>query len=235
MTTFETGPGLMNLIERLKGELIVSCQAPSGHPMRDTKTMARVAKSALMGGAGGLRINSPEDIREIRAFTDVPIIGLYKEAGKRRDVITIRQSQARDLALAGADIVAVDTTSEVCDNIPEMLRSTAAACEVALVADISTLEEGLLAWKSGVAFVGTTLSGYTPYTLRDDEAPNLSLISDLATRGVRVIAEGRFSTPEEVAQAFSLGAFAVVVGSAITDPAAITRRFVATTPKHRQG
>lgn len=222
------------LLHELEGMLIVSCQAPENHPMRDTETIARVARSALLGGAAALRINSPEDIRAIRAFTDLPIIGLYKEAGTRREVITIREDQAVELAAAGANIVAVDATAEVTDDIPSTLRLTALACGVPIMADVSNVNEGLQAWDVGVSFVGTTLSGYTPYTIRNDELPDLKLVEDLASQGVRVIAEGRYSTPEEVRQAFDAGAFAVVVGGAITDPMAITKRFVSITPSGRR-
>lgn len=224
----------LELLRALEGRLIVSCQAPENHPMRDTGTIAKVAKSALLGGAGGLRINGPENIRAIQAFTDLPIIGLYKEAGARREVITIHQAQALELAAAGADIVAVDATAEVWDDIQAALRSMALVCGVPLMADISNLDEGLQAWDVEVSFVGTTLSGYTPYTNQDDDRPDLELVHQLAKRGVRVIAEGRYSTPEEVAHAFDSGAFAVVVGGAITDPAAITRRFVSATPRHHR-
>lgn len=202
--------------------------------MRDTGTIARVAKSALLGGAGGLRINGPEDIRAIRLFTDLPIIGLYKEVGARRDVITVHQKHAVELAAAGADIVAVDATAEVCDDIQATLHSMALTSGVPLMADISNLDEGLQAWGVGVPFVGTTLSGYTPYTNQNDDRPDLELVRQLAKRGVRVIAEGRYSTPEEVARAFDFGAFAVVVGGAITDPTAITKRFVSATPRSRR-
>lgn len=219
------------LIQALKGALIVSCQASANHPMRDTGTIARLARSALLGGAHGLRINSPEDIRAVRALTDLPIIGLYKEVGIRRNVITVHRDQAIELAAAGADIVAVDATREVFDDIPRALRRTAAACGLPIMADISNLDEGLQAWDAGVSFVGTTLSGYTPYTVRDDGRPDLELVSALAKRGVRVIAEGRYSTPAEVALAFDYGAFAVVVGGAITDPTALTRRFASATPR----
>lgn len=225
-------PPSLELLRALEGRLIVSCQASENHPMRDTETIARVAKSALLGGAGGLRINGPEDIRAIRTFTNLPIIGLYKEGGARRDVITVHQRHAVELVTAGADIVAVDATAEVCDDIPAVLRSMALACGVPLMADISNLNEGFQAWDAGVSFVGTTLSGYTPYTNQNDDQPDLELVHQLAKRGVRVIAEGRYSTPEDVARAFDFGAFAVVVGGAITDPTAITKRFVSATPRH---
>ncbi len=91
------------------------------------------------------------------------------------------------------------------------------------MADVSTFDEGMAAWDAGATFVGTTLSGYTPYSPQHS-GPDLDLVARLAARGVRVLAEGRFQAPTDVAAAFEVGAHAVVVGGAITDPIAITRR-----------
>jgi N-acylglucosamine-6-phosphate 2-epimerase len=231
MESTEISLAFRDLLCALEGILIVSCQTPANHPMRDTETIARVAKSVLLGGAGGLRINGPEDIRAVRAITELPIIGLYKETGPRREVITIHVEQARAVADAGADIVAMDATLEVFDDVPAALTRAAAACNAPIMADISNLNEGLQAWDAGVKFVSTTLSGYTPYTFRNDDRPDIELVGKLAARGVRVIAEGRYSTPDEVEAAFDSGAFAVVVGGAITDPMAITRRFAFAAPR----
>jgi N-acylglucosamine-6-phosphate 2-epimerase len=105
------------------------------------------------------------------------------------------------------------------------------AIGVPVMADVSTLDEGLRAAEGGATFVGTTLSGYTPYTQRLDQGPDVELVGALAASGIRVVAEGRYASPADVRRAFDAGAFAVVVGGAITDPVAITRRFVAATRK----
>lgn len=228
----QTEGTLERLLDTLRGGLIVSCQASTASPMRDTATIARLAESALQGGAIALRIDGPADIEAVRAFTDVPIIGLHKEQGQRRSVITVTDDQVLGLVAAGADIVAVDATNEVFDDIPDRLRRAQRATGVPLMADVSTLAEGLESWEAGVPFVGTTLSGYTPYSAAE-VAPDVSLVAALAAQGVRVLAEGRYASPEDVSRAFDAGAFAVVVGGAITDPVAITRRFVAATPRHR--
>jgi N-acylglucosamine-6-phosphate 2-epimerase len=52
---------------------------------------------------------------------------------------------------------------------------------------------------------------------------------------VPVFAEGRYSTPEEVWAAYGAGAFAVVVGTAITDPEELTRRFATAPPLGADG
>ncbi|MFF1879601.1 N-acetylmannosamine-6-phosphate 2-epimerase [Leifsonia sp. NPDC058230] len=228
----QTEGALGSLLDTLRGGLIVSCQASTGSPMRDTPTIARLAASALQGGAVALRVNAPADIAAVREFTQVPIIGLHKQQGERRSVITVTDDQVLGLVAAGADIVAVDATSEVFDDIPARLHRARDATRAPLMADVSTFDEGMQSWEAGATFVGTTLSGYTPYS-PSGPAPDVRLVADLAARGVRVLAEGRYAAPDDVARAFDAGAFAVVVGGAITDPVAITRRFVAASLRRR--
>ncbi|WP_313546302.1 N-acetylmannosamine-6-phosphate 2-epimerase [Leifsonia aquatica] len=221
------------ILATIAGGLVVSCQASSGSPMRDTPTIARLAVSALQGGAVALRINGADDVAAVRDLTEVPIIGLDKRMGPRRNIITPADEQVVGLIGAGADIVAVDATEEVAGDVAARVRSAVATAGLRpIMADISTFDEGVRSWEAGAAFVGTTLSGYTPYS-RADPSPDIELVERLASRGVRVLAEGRFQTPADVARAFDAGAFAVVVGGAITDPVAITRRFAAATPRTR--
>lgn len=221
------------ILATIAGGLVVSCQASSGSPMRDTPTIARLAVSALQGGAVALRINGADDVAAVRDLTEVPIIGLDKRMGPRRNIITPADEQVVGLIGAGADIVAVDATEEVAGDVTARVRSAVATAGLRpIMADISTFDEGVRSWEAGAAFVGTTLSGYTPYS-RADPSPDVELVERLASRGVRVLAEGRFQTPADVARAFDAGAFAVVVGGAITDPVAITRRFAAATPRTR--
>lgn len=221
-----------DMIHALAGRLIVSCQASNGSPLRHTPTIARLAASALRGGAAALRINGVDDIAAVRESTHVPIIGLDKRMGVRRNVITQTDEQVAALVDAGADIVAVDATVEVVADVAARVRRAIARAGVAVMADVSTFDEGMAAWDAGATFVGTTLSGYTPYSSQHS-GPDLELVARLAARGVRVLAEGRFQTPADVAAAFDAGAHAVVVGGAITDPVAITRRFAAVTPAAR--
>ena len=79
----------------------------------------------------------------------------------------------------------------------------------------------------GATYVATTLSGYTEETAhRRTVGPDLDLLAALASSvDVPVVAEGRFDTPDLVAAAFRHGAHAVVVGTMITNPREITRRF----------
>lgn len=219
-------------LELITGRLIASVQAQSGSPVRDTEVIAALAESALLGGASGLRLNGPDDIRRVRPATTVPIIGLHKVWGGVRNVITPEVALAVGLAEAGADIIAVDATSEQLGDDFGLLREIGDATGLPVMADVSTFDEGVRAWEAGAAVVGTTLSGYTPQS-SGDEGPDLPLVAALVAAGIPTIAEGRYQTPGQVRAAFDAGALAVVVGGAITDPIAITRRFVAVTPAVR--
>lgn len=195
--------------------------------------MAAMALAAQQGGASGFRANGAEDIRAIRAVTHLPIIGINKRWMKGYEVyITPDFAAAKEVAEAGADVIAVDATTRPRpkESLAELIHLIHTELDKPVFADVSTLEEGLSAAQLGANFVATTLSGYTPYSPRT-EGPDFVLIQQLvAGVGVPVIAEGRFWRPEEVYKAFDLGASAVVVGTAITNPREITRRFVQGVP-----
>jgi putative N-acetylmannosamine-6-phosphate epimerase len=217
------------IIERLRGGLIVSCQALDDEPLHGGEIMARMALAAWQGGAVGIRANSPEDIRAIRMLVPLPLIGLYKD-GTEGVYITPTLDHARAVARAGADIVALDGTSRPRPKGEQLATIVAAIhgeCGKPVLADVSTLDEGLAAEAAGADVVSTTLSGYTPYSPRQ-AGPDLELVHALAARlAVPVIAEGRIRTPTEARAALEAGALAVVVGGAITRPQIITASFVA--------
>lgn len=219
-------------LEIITGRLIASVQASAGTPVRDTEVIAALAASALLGGASGLRLNGPEDIRRMRAETTAPIIGLHKVWNGVRNIITPDVALAVGLAEAGADVIAVDATTEQLGGSFALLGEIAEATGRPVMADVSTFDEGVRAWEAGASVVGTTLSGYTPHS-SPSEGPDLELVAELVAAGIPTIAEGRYQTPDQVRTAFDVGALAVVVGGAITDPIAITRRFVAVTPAVR--
>lgn len=219
-----------DLIDRLRGGLIVSCQALPGEPLHGSEIMARMALAAQMGGAIGIRANSPEDIAAIRSTVDLPIIGIHKVNEPGFDVyITPRSAHARAVVQAGAHIVAVDATARPhpeAEDGAAYVRLLKAVLPCPIMADVSTLEEGIAAAEAGADLVSTTLSGYTPYS-RQLEGPDLELVRELAASlSVPVIAEGRIHYPEQAKAALEAGAFAVVVGGAITRPQEITARFV---------
>ena len=224
-----------SVLDRLRGGLVVSCQAPLGSPLRDAHITALIAQAAVLGGASGIRVNGPDDVRAVRAITDLPIIGLHKVQSERRSVITPTLDLALGLVDAGADLVAVDATVEVFGVRLAGFGELVAALDVPVMADASTLAEGRRALQLGAVVVGTTLAGYTPYTLDEHDGPDLELVAALAAAGLPVIAEGRYRSPDDVAAAFAAGATSVVVGGAITDPLATTRRFAAATPAAVRG
>ncbi|MFI6927082.1 N-acetylmannosamine-6-phosphate 2-epimerase [Nonomuraea spiralis] len=224
----------MDVVTAIEGGLVVSCQAPEGHPLRDPRAIVLLARCAELGGAAGLRVNGPEDVRAVKAVTDLPLIGLAKVPRPHaRPLITPSFALCEELVRAGADLVALEVTAESepsAGDLPGLVERVRRELGVPVMADVSTAEEGVRAWERGAALVSTTLSGYTPYTLASGPEPDLGLVGELAALGIRTVAEGRLRTPGHVAEAFAQGAWSVVIGGAITDPLAITRHLTASTP-----
>jgi N-acylglucosamine-6-phosphate 2-epimerase len=218
------------LIEQIKGCLIVSCQAWVDTPFYGPRNMRAMAECALMAGAGGIRANGPEDIREIKKTVNLPMIGIYKLPDKRGEkIITPDYESAIALVEAGSDIIAIDATDAGRPDESELERlihKIKTKLKVPVMADISNLEEAVRAERFGADLVATTMSGYTPYTMKT-EGPNLQLIETLKhTVTIPIVGEGRFSQPYEVKEALSKGAHCVVVGTSITAPWEIAARFV---------
>ncbi len=216
-------------VARIRGRLVVSCQALPGSPLRRPAIIAALAQCAERGGAAGVRVDGPDDVAAVRRAVGVPIIGIYKTPGASPVYITPTFESAQAVARAGADIVAVQATRERDEHgmpLVALIARIHAECGVPVMADVSTVEEGLAAAAAGADLVATTMAGYTPHS-RKIPGPDLELVRDLARRGpVPVVAEGRIHTPEDAAAALRAGAWAVVVGRAITMPEAITERFV---------
>jgi N-acylglucosamine-6-phosphate 2-epimerase len=210
-----------------KGALVVSCQARPDNPLHGPAFMAAMAAAAVQGGAGGIRAQGPTDIAAIRALVGVPVIGLLKRDDPGFPVyITPDFAAAR--AVSEADIIAIDATAYPRNGEPPATLIARIHAELGrlVLADIATLDEGLAAEAWGADAIATTLSGYTPDT-QGQTGPDLALVAALVARcRVPVIAEGRFDTPAAVARAFECGAYAVVVGTAITNPREITRKYV---------
>jgi len=214
-----------------KGALVVSCQARADNPLHGPIHMSAMARAAEAGGAKGIRANGVEDVAAIRAVTALPIIGISKVWDERFPVyITPDFENAARIAQAGADIIGIDATPRPRNGEPVERLIARIGTELGreVFADVATLEEGRAAYAYGATYVATTLSGYTDETaFRRRAGPDLDLLSALvAALPVPVVAEGRFDTPDLVAEAFARGAHAVVVGTAITNPREITRRFV---------
>ncbi len=220
----------------LTSGLIVSCQAFEGEPLFGPAYMAAMARAAIEGGAVGLRANGPDDVAAIRQVTTLPVIGLYKVRSATSAVyITPTRSAAAAVVASGCDVVALDATSRPRpdgESLADLIATIHTDLQCAVMADTASLEDGLAAEALGADYIGTTLAGYVPGGRPAGDGPDLALLADLVKHCRRpVIAEGRYTTPEHVAEAFARGAFAVVVGGAITRPQDITRRFVKAVPR----
>ncbi|GLQ54691.1 N-acetylmannosamine-6-phosphate 2-epimerase [Devosia nitrariae] len=211
-----------------KGVLIVSCQARHDNPLHGPVFMGAMALAARDGGARAIRANGPEDVKAVKV-AGLPVIGIHKVFSDGLPVyITPDFAAAEALAKAGADIIALDCTPRPRkgDDPALLIRRIREELGLEVFADISTLDEGLAAEEMGATYISTTLSGYTEYTQPKPEEPDLALVDALAKRvSVPVVAEGRYNTPELARAALDAGAYAVVVGTMITNPREITRAF----------
>jgi N-acylglucosamine-6-phosphate 2-epimerase len=224
-----SNPSRNSPLEALRGRLIVSCQASEGDPLDNLDTLTRIPASVLRGGAGGLRAEGVERIAAFRAITQLPIIGIIKTCDANGDVyITPDFRSAKAISDAGADIIALDCTARrltAAEPWPELIRRIRTELNCPILADIATLEDALAAERAGADAVATTLYGYTAETpnIRTISWPLIqSIVSQLT---IPVLVEGHITDPQEVRHALDLGAAAVVVGTAITRPQAITARF----------
>ncbi len=220
------------ILESLKGGLIVSCQVQHDDPIYSEEMPVKMAEAAQWAGAVGIRANSPEQIRAIREAVDLPIIGLYKIWQEGTDVfITPTLEAAKQVYEAGADIIALDCTEQMINGreayhlLPEVKE---ALPEAIIFADVSTYEEAKRALELGADVIGPTLYGYTRQT-KDIEQPDLRefarMCRDFGNQAY-LIMEGHIYTPEDAIKCLYLGAHAVVVGSAITRPHLTAKRFV---------
>lgn len=219
-----------DFVRQVQGQLIVSCQALAHEPLHGAEMMARMAVAAMQGGAAAIRANSPEDIAAIRQRVTLPIIGLFKDDIPGYPVyITPTLRHALAVAEAGAEIIAIDATARprpepgtLADFIGRIHMQTG----LPVLADIATVAEGIAAMEAGADLVSTTMSGYTDDSPQQRE-PDLELVGNLSRAiAVPLLAEGRYRTPQQAANALDVGALAVVVGGAITRPQEITKYFV---------
>lgn len=216
---------------KIKGGLIVSCQALSNEPLYSSYIMSRMALAAYQGGAVGIRANTPEDIIKIKETVDLPIIGLYKQVFDDSEVyITPTVESVDALMESKPDIIAVDATNRIrpfglsLDEFFKTIREKYP--DMLFMADCATVEDAIHAEEIGFDLVGTTLYGYTEDTL-GAKLPGVELMKELTKiMKVPVIAEGGIWSPEDLKACINTGVYAAVVGTAITRPMDITKRFV---------
>ena len=228
----------MTALERMRGGLVVSVQAPPGSPLRFPAHMAAIAQAAEAGGACAIRAAGAEDIAAIKAAVDLPVVGLHKRHTPEGVRITPTLEDAEAVLAAGADVLAVDATLRPRpDGLSpaEYVTDLRARLGVPVLADVDDAASGTAATEAGADAVATTLSGYTDGA--PPAGPDTALVAELAVAvDCPVLAEGRYATSADVAAAFAAGAFAVVVGTAITDPVALTRGLASATPEaHAHG
>lgn len=218
----------MTILNQIKGKLIVSCQALEHEPLHGSDIMRKMAKAAKEGGACAIRANGVNDVIAIKEETQLPVIGLIKRDYPNCEVyITPTIKEIDELIHSGCEIIAMDATNRCHPDrvsLKEKVDRIHQANRLAM-ADISTLEEAIFAQSIGFDIVSTTLSGYTPYS-KQQETPDVELVGQCVRNlSIPVIAEGRIFSIEDIKAVKAQNPFAIVVGSAITRPQIITKRF----------
>lgn len=219
------------ILNKIKGGLIVSCQALKTEPLYDSYIMSKMAWAAYLGGAVGIRANTVVDIKAIKEKVDLPVIGIIKEEYPDSDVyITPTMKEIDALVEIKCEIIALDATRRVRPNGVELkdffTEVRAKYPNQLFMADTSCFEEGELAEGLGFDLIGTTMAGYTPYT-KGRTLPDLELIREYSEKlSTPIIAEGGIWSPDDLVNVYKAGAFSAVCGTAITRPMDITKRFV---------
>ena len=216
-------------IKLLHQGLIVSCQAPVDSPLHEPMVIAAMAQAAVNNSAVGVRIDSPSHISAVRERVTVPIIGLWKQVISGSDVyITPQFHHAAAVAKAGADIIAIDATTRNRpggETMVDIIAQIHQELGKLVMADVDTIEAAIAAGAAGADIVGTTLFGYTEAT-KHLSPPGWELLTQMVQLDITAICEGGISSPQMARQAIDLGAYAVVVGTAITGIDYLVRGYI---------
>lgn len=216
----------------LERGLIVSCQAVEGEPLYGLGIMKYMAKAAVAGGAKGIRANYVSDINDIKSQVNVPVIGIIKAMYEGSDVyITPTLKEVKELLTTGCEVIALDCTKrerpngEKLADLVKYIRENAKNVEI--MADCSDFEEATMAHELGFDYIGSTMRGYTPYT-KGVELPDIDFLTKLVKSfpDTKIIAEGGIWERGQLEKVCECGVYAVVIGSSITRPMDITKRFV---------
>lgn len=209
----------VKFLNSLRHGLIISCQAPADSPMHEPSVIAAIAQAAVNQGAIAVRIDTPVHVKEVRRRIREPIIGLWKQQIPGYEVyITPQFEHAEAIASAGADIIAIDATlrPHPVETVATLIRRIHEELGKPVMADVDTIEAAIAAADSGADLVATTLYGYTAQT-QEQVPPGFELLAQMVEQmGVPAICEGGIASPQMAQQALALGAYAVVVGTAIT-------------------
>lgn len=216
-------------LDKLKGKLIVSCQALPDEPLHSSFIMGRMAVAAKEGGASGIRAQSVEDINEISKLVNLPIIGIIKRNYEDSDIyITATKREVEELLTTRCEIIALDATNrkrpkgEKIEDLVNLIHDNGRLA----MADCSTYEECIEADKLGFDIISTTMFGFTDYST-DKDGPDFETIKKVVNNTKNVVfAEGKINTPEDLKKVYECGVYSAVVGSAITRPQVITKKFV---------
>lgn len=224
-----------DILNKIKGTVVVSVQAMPNEPLYLEQCMIAMMKSVVNGGAGALRLAGVRDVKNAKKLFTIPVIGITKpnvipKNYKELVYITPTIKDVLELVEAGADIIATDGTQRKRPNgekLQDLIKYIHINKRLAM-ADISTLEEGVKAKDLGADILSTTLAGYTLESANSPaNEPDFELLQQLVEQtNLPVILEGRIWEPWQIDKAFELGAHCVVIGSAITRPQLITKRFV---------
>nr|WP_225887084.1 N-acetylmannosamine-6-phosphate 2-epimerase [Nodosilinea nodulosa] len=211
---------LKTILETLRGGLVVSCQAPTDSPLHKPEVIAAIAEASLNRGAVGVRIDTPSHIQAVRSRCNHPIIGLWKQVIPPSSVyITPQFHHAEAVAQAGSDIIAVDATQRRRPNgetLAQIIQRIHDHLGKTVMADVDTLDNALRAVEAGADCVATTLYGYTEET-QGQTPPGFELLKAMVAQcPLPVVCEGGIASPAQAHYALTLGAYAVVVGTAIT-------------------